>query len=247
MGINDIIKGFWGETLIAGRLGWSNLFGYKGRVLRNVYVPKDDSTTTEIDLLFITQKGIFVIESKNYVGYIFGTDTNQKWTVSVYKGKGFWGQNKTQKFQFFNPIKQNKIHIKWLNNYLAADIQMFSCIVFSDNCELKSIDISHSYDVVVCHGSGLNRSIRYLWGNYPDSLTDEQINEIYNALLPLTNQTTAVKKKHIEDIKEKQNSVLCPLCGKPLVVRTAMRGSNAGKQFYGCSAYPNCRYTRNID
>ncbi len=33
----------------------------------------------------------------------------------------------------------------------------------------------------------------------------------------------------------------CPKCGKPTVVRTAKTGKNAGKQFWGCTAYPDCR------
>lgn len=38
----------------------------------------------------------------------------------------------------------------------------------------------------------------------------------------------------------------CPWCGGRLVVRTAHRGPKAGSQFYGCSNYPACRYTREI-
>ncbi len=33
----------------------------------------------------------------------------------------------------------------------------------------------------------------------------------------------------------------CPVCGKPTVLRTAKSGTNAGKQFWGCTAYPDCR------
>jgi restriction system protein len=36
----------------------------------------------------------------------------------------------------------------------------------------------------------------------------------------------------------------CPQCGKPMVQRTARRGSNAGSRFWGCSAYPACKGTR---
>jgi restriction system protein len=36
----------------------------------------------------------------------------------------------------------------------------------------------------------------------------------------------------------------CPECGIPMVLRTARRGSNAGSQFWGCSAYPACKGTR---
>lgn len=34
---------------------------------------------------------------------------------------------------------------------------------------------------------------------------------------------------------------LCPKCGIRMVLRTAARGANAGRQFYGCVNYPNCR------
>jgi len=39
----------------------------------------------------------------------------------------------------------------------------------------------------------------------------------------------------------------CPLCGKPMVLRTARKGPRAGAQFLGCSGYPECRGTRPID
>lgn len=35
----------------------------------------------------------------------------------------------------------------------------------------------------------------------------------------------------------------CPVCGAPMVLRTARKGPSAGKQFYGCSKYPHCRGT----
>ncbi len=38
----------------------------------------------------------------------------------------------------------------------------------------------------------------------------------------------------------------CPLCGKPLALRTARQGTNAGSQFWGCSGYPECKGTRKL-
>jgi restriction system protein len=37
---------------------------------------------------------------------------------------------------------------------------------------------------------------------------------------------------------------MCPTCGKPMVRRTAQRGSKAGDKFWGCSTFPVCRGTR---
>jgi restriction system protein len=39
------------------------------------------------------------------------------------------------------------------------------------------------------------------------------------------------------------SATACPLCGKPMVLRMARRGSNVGNQFWGCSAYPACKGT----
>lgn len=33
----------------------------------------------------------------------------------------------------------------------------------------------------------------------------------------------------------------CPQCGKPMVLRTAKAGTNAGRQFWGCTGYPECK------
>lgn len=43
-----------------------------------------------------------------------------------------------------------------------------------------------------------------------------------------------------------QNALKCPNCGKQLMIRTAKKGSNVGEKFYGCSGYPNCKYTRKM-
>lgn len=40
---------------------------------------------------------------------------------------------------------------------------------------------------------------------------------------------------------------LCPKCGSSMVMRTAKQGANAGKSFWGCSGYPQCRGTVAID
>lgn len=42
-------------------------------------------------------------------------------------------------------------------------------------------------------------------------------------------------------------SPCCPLCSRPMVLRTAKHGANAGGQFWGCTGYPSCRGIRAID
>lgn len=53
-----------------------------------------------------------------------------------------------EKHSFYNPIKQNQTHIKWLRSYIGEEIPLFSIIVFSERCELKKVTIT-SRDIKV--------------------------------------------------------------------------------------------------
>lgn len=243
--LNSLIPlGQIGEEKTVNRLIISKLSGKHGIILDNVYVPKPNGETSEIDVLFITQKGIFVIESKNYSGYIFGDEDDQKWTVTLYKGKSFW-HNNVEKHQFYNPIKQNNTHIKYLDKYLGNNYKYYSIIAFSERCELKSVPQNRE-DMYICHRNDINQYISYIWDKTPDLLTESEISYIANKL-ENTGADAETKIKHIEQTKTKYESrEVCPICGGKLVLRTARKGSNAGNRFYGCSNFPKCRYTKQL-
>ena len=230
--------GKYGEKLTERELRLIGLFGRKGKILKNVYLPTEDGGTSEIDLLYITQKGIFVIESKNYSGWIFGNEKDQFWTQSLPDG---------YKNRFYNPIKQNRTHMKWLGQFLGRDVPMFSFIVFSERCELKKVTFE-TENVDVMNRDELYAAVRDVWSRVPDVLSDEEVAQIHASLIPLTNVDAAAKQAHIDAIRSKLHpeEPVCPKCGARLVVRTARHGANAGNQFYGCSAFPKCRYTQNI-
>ena len=71
---NPTVKGKIGENRISFDLELLNFFGNNGLSLGNLYVPMRNGKTTEIDLVYITSKGLFAIESKNFAGYIFGNE-----------------------------------------------------------------------------------------------------------------------------------------------------------------------------
>lgn len=237
--------GQYGEKLTVRKLNLVRLSGRKGKILKNIYVPTDEGGTSEIDVIFITQKGIFVIESKNYSGWIFGDEESFYWTAML--------PNK-EKNRFYNPIKQNDIHLKWLSMFLQEDIPLYSLIVFSERCELKKITV-HNTKKQVIKRNRLFATICDIWKDAEDTLSNEKVEEIYNHLKNLTNVEEAVKTAHVANINEKyrktdqntaveklQNVFLCPKCGGQLVLRTARKGSKAGSQFYGCSNFPKCKY-----
>lgn len=276
--IDSIFDDEWvgkrGEKLTERELKLVKLFGRKGRTLRNVYIPKDNGETSEIDVVYITQKGIFVFESKNYSGWIFGDERGQYWTAML---------PNRQKNRFYNPIKQNRTHIKWLQKYVGEDVPLFSIIVFSERCELKKVEVE-STEIKVIKRDRTYAAVRDIWDKHEDAVDD--VDALYEKLKTLTNADAAVKAAHIADIEKKyrkdlpertrndlksidksnpdpaqqgntvgsnvtkkhdniDNNLICPRCGKQLVLRTAKKGTNAGRQFYGCSGFPSCHFIKN--
>lgn len=250
--------GYYGEYLVSEYL---KRLGGDRRFLFNIYLPRDNGETTEIDVLLIHETGLYVFESKNYSGWIYGSEYQRQWTQTLKNGI---------KNHFFNPIMQNELHIKWLKNLLSdmPNIPYFSYIVFSDRCVLKNITLTSDKAEVINRYSILNR-VLYNAPLEGPSLTGVQIQSIYCRLYPYSKVSYDTMQKHIKDINTRINSPytppasvqpmsqsfvqsivpngICPRCGQPLVLRTTQRGENKGKQFWGCSGFPKCRYLKNID
>ena len=193
-------------------------------VLKNIYVPTQGKTT-EIDLLMIHEKGIFVFESKNYSGWIFGSADQLNWTQSL--------QN-VDKNKFYNPIRQNRTHIKALAAFLEKPVSEFvSYIVFSERCTLKKVPADTS-DVIIVRRPDMLKKLKATLKTTPTKYTFNDIQDIAKKLQPLTNKDDAEKQQHIINIQNK-----CPFCGGELTLRNGKYG-----RFWGCSNYPKCKFTR---
>ncbi len=235
-------KGAFGEYLIYKKLRSYEKLG--ARFLFNCYLPKNNSETSEIDVLMIFRSGIYVFESKNYGGWIFGSESSRTWTQTLPNGRG------SRKEYFYNPIMQNKVHIKWLQKQIDGTCPVHSIIAFSDRCEFKNINVN-SLDVIVTHRSYVTNFVNIIDSKTGLILDEDKIDCIFQQLYPYTQVSQAVKDKHINDIASKNadvsNNIKCPKCGGTLVLRTARRGANAGNHFYGCSNYPRCHYMGRIN
>lgn len=233
--------GKYGEKLTHYYLKIGQLFGIHGFILRNIYIPLSHGKTSEIDLLFITPKGVFVIESKNYSGWIFGSENDQYWTQML--------KNKST-YRFYNPILQNRGHIKALKKHLRDQtLSCFSLIVFSERCSLKKVVYSNACCKVI-YRDELISALCKQWKELPTVLDEKGMEYLYSELYRYQSISNEKKQQHIKNIQKNLQSskrIVCPLCGAFLVLRTARQGPHAGKQFYGCSAFPKCRYIKNTD
>ena len=221
-------KGIVGESIVAKYL--YKLPENEYIVFNNIYLKCGDNSI-QIDHLIISIYGIFVIETKNYSGWIFGNETQKYWTQIIYK-------NKTK---FINPIKQNNSHINSLK-YLLYDhkyLKYFSIIVFTGSAELKRID---SITPVIYE----NELYHYILRSKEEQILGyDQINMIVSKINENILQDKDINRIHVQNIykrkderKQKIKSMICPKCNGSLILRNGTYG-----KFYGCSNYPNCRFT----
>ena len=101
-------------------------------VYHDLYVPKKNGQTAQIDVVLCTNIGLVVFEVKDYSGWIFGKGTQQNWTQITKYGNC--------KYRFYNPILQNAGHIQALKQLpLLKNVPMYSMIVFFGGCILKDV------------------------------------------------------------------------------------------------------------
>ena len=82
-------------------------------------------------------------------------------------------------------------------------------------------------------------------------LLDQQIREQEQAFLKEGGIRERMTRARLEvrDAQEQPSATpapACQLCGKPMRQRTARQGANAGKPFWGCTGYPDCKGTRPV-
>lgn len=191
--------GRYGEYLTYKYLSHMEAAGAK--FLFNVYIPKANGETTEIDVLMICPTGIYVFESKNYSGWIFGSEGQKNWYQTLPAGR-----RKSHKEHFYNPVMQNRSHIKHLRAFLGEQLPMHSIIVFSDRCTLKNIQI-YSKDISVINRYNVAPVVSEIWNRNPAGvLTNNSITEIYNKLYPFTQVDEIAKAQHVLNIHNNLNS-----------------------------------------
>jgi restriction system protein len=242
-------KGFLGETVV--------IFSAKLRLDRNIYHMINNVTlatedgTTQVDHIIVSKFGVFVIETKNYAGWIFGSAQQKTWTQKFPRS--------SQKFQ--NPLHQNYKHARTLGNLLGLEKDVIhSLIVFVGDSVFKTPmpeNVTQAGDY-----------IRYIESKTSLILSDEQVakivDQIQSGRLKPSMKTNREHVQHVKDIVEKKTAPVysavenpktkqsseeekCPRCGGSLLPRTFKTGVNAGSTFIGCSAFPSCRFTRGAD
>jgi len=226
MTIHNFIKGWVGEAMGAAA---HYLF-----LDKDVYTSLNNVTlqarggTTQIDHVIISKYGIFVVEAKNIDGWIFGDEKSPQWSI-VKVGR---------KYRIQNPLHQNFRHTKAISEFLNIDQdKIHPLVMFWGKCEFKT-----KMPPNVLRDGYTNYIKSFVQAQFSDKQVLEIIEVLKTGRLP---NTWATSKQHLVSLKERYSSkITCPKCDEPLILRTVKSGERAGSSFYGCSAYPRCKFTK---
>ncbi len=164
----------------------------------------NNSITSQIDNILLTRKALYVIESKDYSGWIFGTDYQEYWkqTFAHYKSRRT-GQT-VSKFSFYNPIKQNIVHIRVLKKSILSlkNIPIYNIIVFGAEAELKEIN-NKTPNTVVTEIYNLNNLILNIDNSIIKEIDIEDQAEIVDEITSKNIIDEFIRSQHISRISEK--------------------------------------------
>lgn len=145
---------------------------------------KSHSGTSQIDHMVFSRYGIFVIETKNHIGLIYGDEDYKVWVKNI--------NGRMMKFE--SPVYQNMGHIKRLKqlDYRFNDKNLISIVAFSKRGKLKN-KINN-----VVYYSGLKKLIK----SYKKKiLTEEEVREYYDFLSKKNITNKKKRKAHVKNIK----------------------------------------------
>lgn len=210
-----------------GKRGEKKVKRVIGKTIENEqYVINDlivinDNKTSQIDHIVINSRGIFVIETKNYSGEIYGSENQREWTQVLAYGN--------IKNKLYNPLKQNATHVYNVKR-IVGNLPVHSLIVFVQN---------NTYHIGANNVIPLS-ALRSVLQHGENVLTVKQMKNAYEALLSSRIEITT--QEHIQNIREQQRNLergICPRCGGDLVLRNGKYG-----EFWGCSNYPKYKFIK---
>jgi len=241
-------------------------------LIKDVTVPTKKGTT-QIDHVIVSKFGLFVIETKNYKGWIFADAKSPKWTQVNFK----------QKHKFQNPLHQNYAHICALSELLdLPKDKIIGVACFMGDAKFKT----EVPEGVFLEGRYVNYILSFQTPVFSQTEVTNLIERIESGRLERgfkTNRahvqqlnarhetggrrSVAAGSDRAEPSQKKNNFVghdgpsqaqalsqaqvcpaskPCPACGAEMLLRTAKQGPHRGNKFWGCSKYPACRKTVQI-
>lgn len=189
-------KGIYGEFKVFKI--FNKYFGENASIFNSVYLPKENNKVTEVDLIAINEKCIFIVEVKNLYGIITGNKEEKYWKQQL---------NDSLVEELYNPIIQNQNHIKYfkknldLAQYNLSDKNIYSLIIFGEKSNINSVRYNKS-NVKIININELENTLDQIMDENSIILKQTQIEEISSIIKKFEDVDFEVIENHINDILE---------------------------------------------
>ncbi len=225
------VKGARGERRVSAFLR-KHLAETDYRVLDDLTLPARGATT-QVDHVVISRFGVFVVETKNMTGWIFGGANQARWTQAVHRKKS----------PFQNPLHQNYGHVKTVETLTGlSEDQIHNVVVFVGDAIPKS-------EMPPNVSWGCRDLLRHITAHQSPVMSADQVGRVADLLTGAQLERGAeTRKSHLRHVKALKadrgpTGTKCPTCGGDLVMRTARK---SGKAFLGCTNFPRCKGMRQV-
>lgn len=150
--------------------------------------------STQIDHVIVSPYGLFVIETKNHKGWVFGDVAGQVWTQVLVGGRA--------KYTFYNPVRQNEGHMVNLSKQLGLGRQFMTGMIVFTNPEayLGNVNCNCCYTVDMLYDAIISYD-NPVW-------TMQQTEKVIHAIEKIdTNNYTGAKEHemYVKDIKRRHD------------------------------------------
>ena len=159
-------------------------------LLANVLLPLKNGFKAEIDCILISRKGIFCVETKNWVGHVRGNDEDEYW---VQKYDDPYKRDKEHK----NPIKQNEAHCAILERKLNNKYYVENIVIFVELENVFGLDSEHAFTIM--------QFKEYYRMKNTNIVPETSLATIYQTLMPYVASPEELVK-HREEIRKRFNN-----------------------------------------
>ena len=174
-----------GERFVSKKL--FDLDPNKYTVLNDLMLPSEGNTsTTQLDHVVVSNFGIFVIETKNFEGWIFGNAYHKQWTQVIYHYKK----------RFYNPLYQNYAHTKALEILLRPFYPKLPIVGFVAFPSAEKLEISGT--TAVGHVSDI---VRKILSYNTEVVSDTDKVDIIGILTSYNITDKQIRSSHNKDIR----------------------------------------------
>lgn len=240
-------------------------------ILHDIYIETEEGQSAQIDFVVIAPKITYLIECKNLYGNIEINAKGDFIRDMQYGGK--WHKEGiyspiTQNMRHMEILKEccaEKKNLimgfgfrKYFDNFYKSLIVLANPkTVVNDRYapkEIKNQVLRADQLVAVIKkmeaDSGEIASSKKQMKERAESLlskTSEKRKDYVEKYKKIIEKVKSKKEEEKEETQKQEETLICPKCGAPMVLRVAKKGEKAGKKFYGCSQFPKCRFIMNIE